>query len=91
MRASTAVVGQVDVNVEVRPYVVSARVNVSAPLVFFALLGGVEAFGIVGIFGGSVIPSATLAVQGMLRIVNFSWQATPDGPQHVTFNVKPTE
>lgn len=72
MRASAAVVGQVDVDVVVRPCVLSARVNVHVTLVFFALLGGVEAFGIVGIFVGYVIPSATFAVQDMLRTVNFS-------------------
>jgi predicted PurR-regulated permease PerM len=67
-----AVVGQVDV--VVRPYVVSARVKVHTLLVFFALLGGVEAFGIVGIFVGPVILSVTLAVLDMLRSTNFSWQ-----------------
>ncbi len=84
-----AVKGQV--NVVVRPYVVSARVMVHTLLVFFALLGGVEAFGIVGIFVSPVILSVTLAVLDMLRTTNFSWQATPDSPQHATFHAKPTE
>lgn len=84
-----AVVGQVDV--VVRPYVVSSRVKVHTLLVFFALLGGVEAFGIVGIFVGPVILSITLAVLDMLRTTNFSWQTTPDIPQHVTSNAKPIE
>ena len=64
-----AVVGQVDV--VVRPYVVSTRVKVHTLLVFFALLGGVEAFGIIGIFVGPVILSVTLAVLAMLRSTRF--------------------
>ena len=70
------VVGQVDV--VVRPYVVSAHVKVHSLLVFFALLGGVEAFGIIGIFVGPVILSVTLAVLDMLRKTNFPWQPSPE-------------
>jgi predicted PurR-regulated permease PerM len=84
-----AVVGQVDVLV--RPYVVSARVKVHTLLVFFALLGGVKAFGIIGIFVGPVILSVTLAVLDMLKTTDFSWQTTPDGPQRASLNGKPTE
>ena len=84
-----AIVGQVDV--VVRPYVVSARVKVHTLLVFFALLGGVEAFGIIGIFVGPVILSVTLAILDMLETTNFSWQATPDSSEHATLNAKPTE
>jgi predicted PurR-regulated permease PerM len=82
-----AVVGQVDV--VVRPYVVSARVKVHTLLVFFALLGGVEAFGIVGIFVGPVILSVTLAVLDMLKTINFSWWSAPDSGQGVSLNDKP--
>jgi predicted PurR-regulated permease PerM len=84
-----AVVGQVDV--VVRPYVVSARVKVHALLVFFALLGGVEAFGIIGIFVGPVILSVTLAVLDMLKTTNLSSQASPDSTEHITLNAKPIE
>jgi len=68
-----AVVGQVDV--VIRPYVVSAHVKVHTLLVFFALLGGVKAFGIVGIFVGPVILSVTLAVLNMLKTTDFSWHS----------------
>ncbi len=84
-----AVVGQVDV--VVRPYVVSARVKVHTLLVFFALLGGVEAFGILGIIVGPVFLSVTLAVLDMLRKTNFSWQSTPEGAHGVSLNDKGTE
>ncbi len=79
-----AVVGQVDV--VVRPYVVSARVKVHTLLVFFALLGGVEAFGIIGIFVGPVVLSVTLAVLDMLKGTDFSWQSTPESAQRVPLN-----
>ncbi|MGB9463982.1 MAG: AI-2E family transporter [Candidatus Acidiferrum sp.] len=84
-----AVVGQVDVLV--RPYVVSARVKVHTLLVFFALLGGVEAFGIIGIFVGPVILSVTLAVLSMLRSANFSWHLNSDSAQRVPLNDRRTQ
>ena len=84
-----AVVGQVDVLV--RPYVVSARVKVHTLLVFFALLGGVEAFGIIGIIVGPVILSVTLAVLNMLRNTDFSWHTNPEGAQGISLNDKRTE
>ena len=59
------VVAQVD-NV-VRPYVISQRANLSTLAVFFALLGGVRAFGIMGLFIGPVALSFTLVVLQMLR------------------------
>lgn len=83
-----AVVGQVDV--VVRPYVVSMRVKVHTLLIFFALLGGVEAFGIVGIFVGPVILSLTLAVLDMLKTIDFSsWTASESG-QGAFLNDKPS-
>lgn len=84
-----AVVGQVDV--VVRPYVVSTRVKVHTLLVFFALLGGVEAFGIIGIFVGPVILSVTMAVLDMLKTTNFSWQANAESPEHASINGKRIE
>jgi predicted PurR-regulated permease PerM len=69
------VVGQIDAIV--RPYVVGAHVKVHTLLVFFSLLGGVEAFGVMGIFIGPVVLSVTMAVLDMLRKTDFSWKATP--------------
>jgi len=62
---SAAVVGQVD-NV-VRPYVISERAKMNPLLVFFALLGGVKAFGVLGVFIGPLVLSASLVVFEMLR------------------------
>ena len=84
-----AVMGQVDV--VVRPYVVSTRIKVHTLLVFFALLGGVEAFGIIGIFVGPVILSVTLAVLAMLRSTDFSWQSKLESAQSASLNDKPSE
>lgn len=69
------VVGQIDA--VVRPYVIGAHVKVHTLLVFFSLLGGVEAFGVVGIFLGPVVLSVTMAVLDMLREADFSWKSTP--------------
>ena len=44
--------------------------KVHSLLIFFALLGGVKAFGIMGIFIGPVVLSVTVAVLDMLREMN---------------------
>ncbi len=71
------VVGQVDAIV--RPYVIGAHVKVHTLLVFFSLLGGVKAFGIVGVFIGPVVLSVTMAILDILRKTDFSWKSTPRG------------
>jgi predicted PurR-regulated permease PerM len=68
-----AVVGQVDALV--RPYEISKQVKVHTLLLFFALLGGVKAFGIMGLFIGPVVLSVTTAVLGMLEEMNSSSQS----------------
>ena len=45
-------------------------------LLFFALLGGVEAFGIMGLFIGPVVLAVTIAVFGMLEEMKTSSQAS---------------
>jgi predicted PurR-regulated permease PerM len=69
-----AVVGQVDSLV--RPYVISERANLHTLLVFFALLGGVKAFGIMGLFVGPVVLSVALVVLEMLREMNMETSGT---------------
>jgi predicted PurR-regulated permease PerM len=63
-----AVVAQVDSLV--RPYVISERAKLHTLLVFFALLGGVKAFGVMGLFIGPVVLSVTLVVLEMLQESN---------------------
>lgn len=49
----------------VRPWILSDRVNLSPALILFALLGGIEMFGPIGIFVGPVILSLALAFFSM--------------------------
>lgn len=62
------VVGQVDSLV--RPYVISEQAKLHTLLVFFALLDGVRAFGVMGLFIGPVVLSVTFVVLEMLRETN---------------------
>lgn len=59
----------------VRPYVISQRAQLNTLLVFFALLGGVQAFGVMGLFIGPVILSFTIVVLDMLRETNLDRRA----------------
>jgi predicted PurR-regulated permease PerM len=63
-----AVISQVDS--VVRPYVISERAKLHTLLVFFALLGGVKAFGVIGLFVGPVVLSVTLVLLEMLQEAN---------------------
>ena len=63
-----AIVGQIDSFI--RPYVISGRVKLHTLLVFFALMGGVKAFGVMGLFIGPVVLSVTLVLLQMLQESN---------------------
>lgn len=67
------IVAQVD-NL-VRPYVIGGRAKLHTLLVFFALLGGVKAFGVMGLFIGPVVLSVTIVVLEMLRETNLDYPA----------------
>ncbi len=60
-----------------RPLIVGARVKMNTLFVFFSLLGGIHAFGILGIFIGPLVLSLTFALLGMLREEVRDWQAQP--------------
>jgi predicted PurR-regulated permease PerM len=66
------VVGQVDALLS--PCVVSQHAKMHNLLIFFALLGVVRAFGIMGLFIGPVVISVTIAVLNMLREINVASQ-----------------
>lgn len=51
----------------VRPWVLSGRTEMNTLVVFFALLGGVQAFGLIGIFAGPVIFAVAISVFRMLH------------------------
>jgi predicted PurR-regulated permease PerM len=59
------VVGMVDNFL--RPYILSEKVNMHPLLLFFALLGGVQAFGLTGLFAGPVILAVTQTLIGLVR------------------------
>ena len=60
-----ALIGTID-NV-VRPLIIQKSVHLHTVLVFFALLGGVQLFGVLGLFVGPVILSVTAALIMMLQ------------------------
>jgi len=62
---SAALIAQID-NV-VRPYIISERAKMHPLLVFFALLGGLKAFGVIGVFIGPLVLSAALVVLELLK------------------------
>jgi predicted PurR-regulated permease PerM len=80
------VVGQIDV--VIRPYIVSSRVKIHSLLIFFALLGGVEAFGVIGIFVGPLVLTITLALWDVLRTLDWTWQAEPSGAPQIVPDAK---
>jgi predicted PurR-regulated permease PerM len=51
----------------VRPLIISERIRLHTLYVFFALLGGIQVFGVMGLFVGPVILSVATALLGMLR------------------------
>src|SRR6476469_6244349 len=59
------VIGTVD-NI-VRPLIIHRSVRLHAMFVLFALLGGVQLFGVLGVFVGPVILSVTAALVTMLH------------------------
>ena len=59
------IIGSVD-NI-VRPLIVRKSVRLHTLLVFFSILGGLQAFGVLGLFVGPVILSLTAALLGMLQ------------------------
>jgi len=54
----------------VRPYLIGERTKLSTLFVFFAVLGGLRAFGAMGVFIGPIILAATLALVSFLREEN---------------------
>jgi predicted PurR-regulated permease PerM len=62
----------------VRPLVLSGRVKLHTLLIFFSLLGGVRAFGIVGLFVGPIIVSVAMALLKILEEERLEWKRSPE-------------
>jgi predicted PurR-regulated permease PerM len=59
-----------------RPFVMSGQVKLPNLLLFFALLGGVQEFGIIGLFVGPIVLAVTVTLFGMLREEGRAWRLT---------------
>jgi len=57
-----------------RPIVIGGRVKMNTLFVFFSLLGGIHAFGVLGVVVGPLILAVTFAVLQMLREEIRQWQ-----------------
>ena len=68
------VVGTID-NV-LRPYLISGRVQMHTLLIFFAVFGGVNVFGFLGLVIGPVIVAVTSTLLSMLRDEGRTWAAS---------------
>ena len=73
----SVVVGTID-NI-IRPLVIGSKVELHPLLLLFALLGGVQVFGFIGIFIGPVILSVIAALTDMLREELFAPPSPPPG------------
>ena len=58
----------------VQPLVIGRRVKLHPLEIFLGLLGGVQAFGLIGLFAGPIIISLTLALFGILKEEVLSWR-----------------
>lgn len=67
------IVGSID-NV-LRPYLIGSRVQMHTLLIFFAVFGGVNVFGFLGLIIGPVILAVTMTLLGLLRDEGRSWKA----------------
>jgi predicted PurR-regulated permease PerM len=69
-----AVIGTVDNFL--RPYVMQGQVKLPTLLLFFALFGGVQQFGIIGLFVGPIILAVTITLLNLIRDELKAWQAS---------------
>jgi predicted PurR-regulated permease PerM len=65
----------------VRPLVLSGRVKLHTLLIFFSLLGGVKAFGIIGLFTGPIIVSVAMALLKILEEERREWELGSGAPK----------
>jgi len=60
-----------------RPLILSGRVKLNTLLIFFSLLGGVEAFGVIGLFLGPIVVSVAMALLTILAEERAKWERDP--------------
>jgi predicted PurR-regulated permease PerM len=81
------VVGTVD-NV-IRPLLIKGRVEMHTLLVFFAVFGGVNVFGFLGLIIGPVIVAITMTLLGLLRDEGRAWATAIRDAEAVSAPVPP--
>ncbi len=87
---SAVLVGMVD-NV-IRPLLLKKGVELNTLMIFFALMGGVQAFGLLGLFAGPVIFSVTQAVFRILYEEKQEWERRMSAvPEQVGNRTAPSE
>ena len=67
----------------VRPLVLSGRVKMNTLFIFFSLVGGAQAFGIIGLFLGPMVVSVAMALLRMLEEERTEWESS-EPPQPAT-------
>lgn len=84
----TVVIGLVDNFL--RPKLVGEKAKLHELFIFFAVLGGLQVFGIVGIFLGPVVLAIALALFDAFRYAEGSLLIAPGGPQNTLLPVDAT-
>lgn len=75
------IVGSID-NV-LRPFLIRGRVEMHTLVIFFAVFGGINVFGFLGLIIGPVIVAITMTLLGLLREEGRGWMQVPQ-PEIVT-------
>jgi predicted PurR-regulated permease PerM len=77
-----------------RPYLIGGRVKLSTLYVFFALIGGLKAFGPLGLFIGPLILAVTVALLAFVReegrAGNWSLQFHPQQEEEIVDQISST-
>ena len=68
----------------VRPLALSGRVKLHTLLIFVSLLGGVKAFGIVGLFVGPIIVSVAMALLKILEDERLEWERSSTATERLS-------
>lgn len=76
-----------------RPYLIGSRAKLSVLYVFFAVVGGLKAFGLLGLFIGPLILAVTAAlltfVREERRSGNWSWQVPSRAEKEIGARINP--
>jgi predicted PurR-regulated permease PerM len=63
-----------------RPKLVGQKTGMHDLVIFFSVLGGLQAFGILGLFLGPVVVAVALSITEVFKEVSQNWRETPKSP-----------